>query len=107
MLMGVVAIVALVTAIAVMVKRSNEFRALAEEQADSEQMSLAYADEGRGGRGETGDPQRVARGEQMAAYHQKLRIKYEKASRYPWLAVAPDPPVPDPDRCERENGLSP
>ena len=52
MLMAVVAIAALVMATAVMVKRSSEFRALADEQADSEQMSLAYADEGRG---ETGD----------------------------------------------------
>jgi hypothetical protein len=70
-LMAVVAIAALAMAMGVMVKRSNEFRALAEDQAESEQMSLAYADEGKG---ETGDPQRVARGEQMAAYHQKLRI---------------------------------
>ena len=76
MLMVVVAIAALGMAIGVTLKRSSEFRALAEEQADSEQMSLAYADEGRG---ETGDPQRVVRGEQMAAYHQGLRIKYERA----------------------------
>jgi hypothetical protein len=103
-LMAVVAIAALAMAMGVMVKRSNEFRALAEDQAESEQMSLAYADEGRG---ETGDPQRVARGEQMAAYHQKLRIKYERAARYPWLAVEPDPPVPDPPPSVLDKGLSP
>jgi hypothetical protein len=102
-LIAVVAIAALAMAIAVMLKRSNEFRAIAEEQADSEQMSLAYADEGRG---ETGDPQRVARGEQMAAYHQKLRIKYERAVRYPWLAVEPDPPVPDPPPSVLDRRLS-
>ena len=32
----------------------------------------------------------------MAAYHQKLRIKYERAARSPWLAIEPDPPLPDP-----------
>jgi hypothetical protein len=78
---------------AIMVKRSSEFRALAEEQAEAEQTSLAYADDARGaGR----DPQRVARGEQMAAYHRGLRIKYERATRYPWLPVDPDPPIPEP-----------
>jgi hypothetical protein len=93
LLMAVVAIVGLAMAAAVMAGRSNEFRAMAEEQADSEQMSLAYADEGRG---ERGDPQRVARGEQMAAYHRALKIKYERATWYPWLPVESDPPIPEP-----------
>jgi hypothetical protein len=93
MLLALVAIAALIMAGAVLVKRSSEFRALAEEQADSEMASLEYADDARGQRG---DPQRVARGEQMAAYHGELRIKYERASRYPWLSVEPDPPPPGP-----------
>jgi hypothetical protein len=96
-LMVLVALAGLAMAVATLVKRSTEFRALAEEQADAEQMSLAYADEGRG---EGGDPQRVARGEQMAAYHRELRIKYERAARSPWLPVDPDPPIPDPPRLE-------
>jgi hypothetical protein len=25
----------------------------------------------------------------------RLRLKYERAARYPWLPVAPDPPPPD------------
>jgi hypothetical protein len=91
--MAVVAITGLVMALAIMARRSGEFRALAEEQADAEQMSLSYADDARG---EGGDRQRVARGEQMAAYHRNLRIKYERAARYPWLPVEPDAPVPDP-----------
>ena len=91
MLMALVAIAALMMAGAVLVKRSSEFRALAEEQADSEMASLAYSDDARGARG---DAQRVARGEQMAAYHRELRIKYERAARYPWLPVEPDPPPP-------------
>ena len=29
-----------------------------------------------------------------ADYHGTMRRKYERAARYPWLAVAPDPPEP-------------
>jgi hypothetical protein len=94
-LMALVAIAGLIMAGVMLVKRSSEFRASAEEQADAEMMSIAYADEARG---ERGDPQRVARGEQMAAYHRKLRAKYERAARYPWLSVEPDPPIPEPGR---------
>jgi hypothetical protein len=92
-LMIAVAIIGLALALAVMLKRSGEFRALAEKQAYYEAGSLAYADDARG---EGGDPQRVARGEQMAAYHRALKAKYERAARYPWLPVEPDPPEPEP-----------
>ncbi len=27
----------------------------------------------------------------MLEYHDEMRLKYEQAARYPWLAVAPDP----------------
>jgi hypothetical protein len=30
----------------------------------------------------------------LARYHVELRRKYERAARYPWLPVAPDPPEP-------------
>jgi hypothetical protein len=30
-----------------------------------------------------------------ADYHGMLRRKYERAARYPWLSVAPDPPRPE------------
>ena len=29
-----------------------------------------------------------------ATYYRSLRLKYERAARYPWLPVAPDPPEP-------------
>jgi hypothetical protein len=29
------------------------------------------------------------------AYHAALTAKYERAARYPWLPVAPDPPEPE------------
>jgi hypothetical protein len=92
LLMVAVAIVAFAMAGATLVRRSNRFRALAKDQAEAEVMSLAYADDERG---EGGAPQRVARGEQMADCHRKLRIKYQRAARYPWLPVEPDPPEPD------------
>jgi hypothetical protein len=30
----------------------------------------------------------------MAKYHDAMRIKYERAARYPWLPVEPDPLPP-------------
>ena len=57
LLMALIAFAALAMAVAIMARRSGEFRALAEEQADAEQLSLSYADEARG---PTGDRQRVA-----------------------------------------------
>jgi hypothetical protein len=30
-----------------------------------------------------------------ATYYRSLRLKYERAARYPWLSVAPDPPAPE------------
>ena len=30
-----------------------------------------------------------------AAYFERLRAKYDRASRFPWLAVEPDPRMPD------------
>ena len=80
LLMVLIAFAALAMAVAIMARRSGEFRALAEEQADAEQLSLSYADEARG---PTGDRQRVARGEQMAAYHRALRVKYERPPGIP------------------------
>ncbi len=29
-----------------------------------------------------------------AAYHEAMRLKYERAARYPWLSVPSDPPAP-------------
>jgi hypothetical protein len=93
-LMALVMIAGLILAVAVMLKRSSDFRVLAQEQEEAELTSMGYADDARG---EGGDPQRVARGEQMAAFHRRLRIKYERAARYPWLPVDPDPPEPEGD----------
>ena len=31
----------------------------------------------------------------LATYHAVMKRKYERAARYPWLPVAPDPPPPE------------
>jgi hypothetical protein len=31
---------------------------------------------------------------ERATYHARMRGKYERAARYPWLTVEPDPPPP-------------
>jgi hypothetical protein len=31
----------------------------------------------------------------LVRYHSELTAKYERAARYPWLPVTPDPPEPD------------
>jgi hypothetical protein len=35
------------------------------------------------------------RNRENAAWHGALKRKYERAARYPWLPVAPDPPEPE------------
>ena len=33
--------------------------------------------------------------ERRISYHEAMKQKYERASRYPWLPVLPDPPEPE------------
>jgi hypothetical protein len=30
-----------------------------------------------------------------ASYHENLKRKYDRAARYPWLSIEPDPPAPE------------
>lgn len=39
-------------------------------------------------------PLTLSRIRDLLAYHTSLRQKYERAARYPWLPVEPDPPEP-------------
>jgi hypothetical protein len=41
--------------------------------------------------------ERVDQGRREAKYDHQLASKYERAARYPWLPVAPDPPEPKPE----------
>src|SRR5829696_982457 len=37
-------------------------------------------------------PRKLAAARRLEAYYGRLRAKYERAARYPWLPVPPDPP---------------
>jgi hypothetical protein len=41
-------------------------------------------------------PSQVEWTRRRVEYAVQLRLKYEHATRYPWLAVEPDPPLPEP-----------
>lgn len=41
------------------------------------------------------DPRTTAAFFQRAEYYEALGAKYQRAARYPWLPVAPDPPPPE------------
>src|SRR5262249_28254588 len=45
-------------------------------------------------RGPEPSPDRLARMKAEASYYAGLRAKYERATRHPWLPVAPDPAPP-------------
>jgi hypothetical protein len=36
----------------------------------------------------------LARSNEEIEYFTRLKLKYERAARYPWLTVEPDPPLP-------------
>jgi hypothetical protein len=44
---------------------------------------------------DSGLPASVERLRRQALYYQRLKDKYERAARYPWLPIAPDPPRTD------------
>ena len=84
-LMVAVAVVAVVLALFEwMGRRGRHFGRLAYEnrtQAELNEVSWAV--------GNRNLPYRT-----LAAHRRKLQEKYERAARYPWLTVAPDPPEP-------------
>jgi hypothetical protein len=94
-----VAVAALIMTRVEVRRRQNEFQQLAEYHKKERALIVA-------GRGRTSgeieiwlrhDPlQRSWRHSSVwkAAYHSAMREKYERAARYPWLPVEPDPPEP-------------
>ncbi len=103
-LMVIVAIVSLIFSWVVTVRNSREAelrRSLAAYHAREEEMALraaalhklepdfiSFLEHGRSSEAI------VSHLLQHAANEAKLKRKYEKAARYPWLPVAPDPPKP-------------
>ena len=85
-LMVAVAIVGVV--LGVMIERNSRFRKLASlHQAECEKLLkmpiIMFA-------GSSDDP--VMR---RLEWHYPMKLKYERAARYPWLPAAPDPPEPE------------
>ncbi len=91
-MMGAVAIVALLLAWVQMRRRFDERRASFEDQSV---IHAAHEILQRGGGADVfsgiGEIKPNAR---RAAYHARMRQKYERAARYPWLPIEPDPPPP-------------
>jgi hypothetical protein len=81
-------------------RRSAEYAALAGRHAANERTFRAIAAAGPGGallliaHGPGTRSRRTTPGAE-ADHEAALRLKYERAARYPWLPVAPDPPEPE------------
>jgi hypothetical protein len=85
--MVVVAIVGLLLAAFVMVRRSFEYRRIARAHLDMYAKLYEW--------NPPGDRRRWAAWQRRrATYHLGLHLKYLAATRHPWLPVEPDPPEP-------------
>lgn len=105
--MVAVAVVALLIAASLgaarLTGRAGEYRQYAVWHTAMRNLCLGEADEYRdaGAHRAAGDRRedvesllREAHERTLAQHHDALVIKYERAARYPWLPVAPDPPEP-------------
>jgi hypothetical protein len=90
-LMIVVAVVGIVLGLWIMKKRRDDFREMANRQGYFAGMFGLDAWESR----EAGDHARAANSEKKQDRCKAIQIKYERAARYPWLPVEPDPPEPE------------
>jgi hypothetical protein len=74
-------------------KRADRFRALAKYHGE-QVLDLETVADGRFRVvGHTRDGEPVV--QTTVCRHAELAQKYERAARYPWLPVAPDPPAPE------------
>jgi hypothetical protein len=104
-MMVAVAIVGIALQTTVLVFRSREYRRLAERYRQLESNTLGIAERygvhaevyrGYGRIDMAKDAERGAAESRLwHTHHHSLRLKYDRASRYPWLPVAPDPPEPE------------
>jgi hypothetical protein len=100
-LMVAVAFVAATSLLLEMNQRAALYRATASHHATLSREWLGIASRLRSDEALlTGAPGREAEAtagwlERMAPYHDSLMRKWARASQYPWLPVAPDPPEPE------------
>jgi hypothetical protein len=100
-----VAVAGMVLGEGLMIQRRARLRATSARHAAQEQMwtTLAAAAGQRPSRrvdwSYRGVRRQTDQGRCRAAadYHARLARKYDRAARYPWLPVAPDPPPPQPE----------
>jgi hypothetical protein len=60
------------------------------------QRAIYHAEESEGGWVDGGlTKAQIDRIQSRLAYHGMMAVKYRWAARYPWLPVAPDPPLPE------------
>jgi hypothetical protein len=99
----------LVAVAIVLVQRSQRFRETARRHAIGVSMASSAAESvevfhlryGFQDRVSPPAPESVRKAEEwreLAAYHQRLQAKYERAAWLPFLPVAPDPPRKQPER---------
>jgi hypothetical protein len=87
MMIGV-AVVGIMLGFEITRRRQEGFLSMARLWDNTEFTSRQAADSTPGPHG---DPVAMRR---LAEYAHNLRMKYERAARYPWLPVEPDPPEP-------------
>src|SRR3954464_961716 len=89
---GMMAAVAIVGALSgCLIERHTRFRRMAAQHAN--QKSRPWPSHTLGGDAEV--DRYMLRMIGKYRWHDRLEPKYERAARYPWLPVAPDPPEPE------------
>jgi hypothetical protein len=99
-LMVLVAMAAVCMGLTVTLQRRQRYLVLAEQYAAKEKFCRAYQSLSPLSKGfvvtdtnRSGEIISVTRVAELERYAH-LRKKYERAARYPWLSVPPDPPAP-------------
>jgi hypothetical protein len=91
-LMTFVVVAAVVMWVFQMCRRSVKYRELATAHAAREQYLIGLGNAAGG----VMNDMRIWSKEEHIGFVRALRLKYERAARYPWLPVEPDPPEPYP-----------
>jgi hypothetical protein len=92
-MMVVVAVIALLLGAAAILRRQAHLQQLADYHAETaRQLRSSHGSIIRPDGAYVHVPLTPPR---LADYHEDLARKYERAARYPWLPVEPDPPEPE------------
>ena len=96
-LLIVVALVALALVPATLARRRQRFEALAHHHREAAGGPFAVSLISPAGRAHLYELAFRAGllSPERRQWHRDLTVKYERAARYPWLLVAPDPPPPE------------